>query len=134
MIKTRLTPEILLTHGFVELEETDIVGSPIYSLTKPVTKYGQYHFDIRVVLNPHYPDSNPNSGIVSIYSPEETISSIPPDLWEKEEWTEEDQKRADEHTIVCEELHQPIAWHVTTYERLESLIESLTLTTLEYGK
>lgn len=131
-METRLTPSILLTHGFVELDKKDVIGSTIYSLALPKTPFGTYPFDIRVVLNPHYPDSNANSGIVSLYSPEGTISAIPEDLWDKEEWTEEDQKRADEGTIVLDELHQPIAWHVTTYERLEQIIESLTLTTLEY--
>jgi hypothetical protein len=133
-MKTPLTPGILLSYGFVEIEKKDIVGRPIYSLSAPQTSYGAYPFDIHVVLNPQYGESNANSGIVSLFMKEETISSIPMDLWDKNDWTEEDQKRADEHTIVCEELRQPIAWHVTTYERLKSIIESLTLTTLEYGK
>ena len=131
---TRVTPEILLTHGFIELEKTDIVGRPIYSLKDINTKYGAYPFDIQVVLNPQYPDSNGNSGIVSINCEDQTIQSIPEDLWDKEDWTEEDQKKADEHTMVLEGFTQPIAWHVTTYERLKLIIESLTLTTLEYGK
>ncbi len=133
-MKTPLTPAILLSHGFVELEEKDILDRPIYSLSSPQTPYGLYPFDIQVVLSPEYGESNPNSGIVSIHMREETISTIPDDLIHKEEWTEEDQKRADEHVIVSESATQPIAWHVTTFERLRTIIEPLTLTTLEYGK
>jgi hypothetical protein len=131
---TRLTPEILLTHGFVELEKKNIVGRPIYSLKDFITIYGAYPFDIQVVLNPQFPDSNANSGIVSIHCDDSTVQCVPEDLWDKEDWTEEDQKRSDEHTMVFEGFTQPIAWHVTTFERLRSIIEPLTLTTLEYGK
>jgi hypothetical protein len=131
---TQLTPEILLSHGFVELEEKDVIGRPIYSLSTPKTPYGTYPFDIQVVINPQYGESNANSGIVSIFMKEETLSTIPDDLIYKEEWTDEDMKRADEHTTVFEATTQPIAWHVTTYERLKTIIEPLTLTTLEYGK
>jgi hypothetical protein len=131
---TRLTPKILLSHGFVELEEKDPLDRPIYSLKQAINKYGSYPFDIHVVLEPEYPDSNPNSGIVSIYAPEFSYTTVPEDLTFEEFWTDEDQKRVDDNVSVAPAFKQPIAWHVTTYERLRSIVESLTLTTLEYGK
>lgn len=131
---TRLTPEILKTHGFIELEEKDNTGRPIYSLNNIKSKYDLYAFNIQVVLNPQYPDSNPNSGIVSLFMPELTYSVIPEDLLHKDEFTEEDEKRVDENIQIEPACVQPIAWHVTTYERLKKIVESLTLTNLEYGQ
>lgn len=133
-MKTPLTPELLLSYGFVELKEKDILDRPIYRLSKIESNYGFYPFDIQVVLSPEYGESNPNSGTVSIYSPTFSFTTIPDDLLDKEDWTTEDQKRVDENVEVAEAILQPIAWHVTTFERLKTIIEPLTLTTLEYGK
>lgn len=131
---TALTPSILKTHGFVELEEKDMLGRPIYRLSKINSKYGDYPFEIQIVLSPQYPDSNPNCGVVSIFMKEETVATVPEDLISKEDWTEEDEKRYEENLTVFEATTQPVAWHVTTYERLKTIVESLTLTTLQYGK
>lgn len=133
-MRTPLTPGILLTHGFVELEEKDVLNRPIYCLETPSTPYGIYPFDIHVVLCPEYGESNPNSGIVSIFMKETTAVTVPDDLIDKEEWSFDDRVRADNNVTVFESVTQPIAWHVTTYERLKTIIEPLTLTTLEYGK
>jgi hypothetical protein len=131
---TALTPDILTSHGFVEIEDKDLLDRPIYRLSGIVSKYGLYCFDIQITLSPQYPDSNPNCGIVSIHVPETAVNIIPEDLWDKEIWSDEDQKRADESIEVLEEYTQPIAWHVTTYERLRDIVKSLTLTDLEYGQ
>jgi hypothetical protein len=133
-VNTKLTPEILKTFGFVELERKDIVDRPIYSLVPQKTQDGSYAFHIEVVLNPEYPESNPNSGIVSVHMPPSEIHSVPEDLWDKDDWTEEDQKRADEHVIQDEGFTQPIAWHVTTFERLQSIVTALTTVELSVLK
>jgi len=125
-MNTILTPEILIAYGFIELEGRDVIGKPIYSLVPKQTQYGTYAFHIEVVLNPEYPESNGNSGIVSIHMPPGVMNSVPPDLYDKDDWTEEDIKRADEYTEEYEGFTQPIAWHVTTLERLQSIVKSLT--------
>lgn len=132
MQRARLNPKLLLTYGFVELEEKDIMDRSIYSLSSNLLE--DYPFDIHVVLSPEYPDSNPNSGIVFIYSKSETLAVVPEDLVSKEIWTEEDEVRYEENLTVFEALTQPIAWHVTTLDRLQSIIESLTLTNLKIYK
>ncbi len=133
-MQTALTPAILLTHGFVELEEKDLLDRPIYRLSNIVSQYGNYEFNIEIVLNPQYKQSNPNCGIVCLHFEETTYSCIPEDLVSKEEWTDEDRTRVDNHFEVIPESRQPIAWHVTTYERLRDIVKSLTLKDLEYGK
>lgn len=123
----KLTPEILLANGFVELEEKDITDCPIYRLSDIQGPWGSYGFDLEVVLG-NYPESNPNSGILSIYMRPYTVPMIPEDLWNKQEdWTDEDQRRTDENLVTFEETRQPVAWHVTTLERLKDLVKSLTL-------
>lgn len=132
-METLLTPEILLTHGFIEAID-DRAGKTVYRLCDIKSKdYNSYGFDIQIELNPRYANSNPNCGIVSIYSPAFTSVVIPEDLISKEEWTEEDEKRADENLVPFEEYTQSIAWHVTTYERLRDIVKSLTLVDLEYN-
>lgn len=133
-MNTALTPEILLSHGFVELERKDVLDRPIYSLQNIKSKYGEYGFDIWVVLNPKYTNSNPNCGILSLHSPAYEYQVIPEDLLTKEEWTEEDMERAKNSVEIAEETTQPIAWHLTTYERLKTIVKSLTLMDLEYGR
>jgi hypothetical protein len=129
-MNTALTPEILLSHGFVELEEKDVLDRPIYRLTT----IKEYPFNVEVVLSPEYPQSNPNCGVVSIQMDVYSYVCVPDDLVSKEIWTEEDQERADNNTDIMPELRQPIAWHVTTYERLRTIVLSLTQKDLEYGK
>ena len=126
-MNTKLTPEILKAHGFVELDKKDVIGRSIYDL---MPNKGTYAFNIQVVLNPQYPESNPNSGIVSIHLPDSVLSSVPVDLLDKEEWTEEDMKRSTEHYELYKGFTQPIAWHVTTLERLQSIVTSLTMSEL----
>lgn len=133
-MKTALTPEILTSHGFVEIPEGNVIGAPVYRLSNIKDNWGDYGFDIDVVLNLQYQESNPNCGIVSLHSPAFTSAVVPRDLWDKEDWTEEDQERADNNLVPFEEHNQPIAWHVTTYERLHAIVKSLTLINLEYGK
>jgi len=129
-MNTKLTPEILKAHGFVELEKKNVEGRYIYSLISPKNQYGIYHFHIEVELNPDYPETNGNSGIVSIHMPDGIMNTVPDDLLDKDDWTEEDVKRADEHTEPYEGFTQPIAWHVTTFERLQAIVTSLTMSEL----
>jgi hypothetical protein len=114
--------------GFVELPETDVIGRPIYRLSDISSEYGQYGYDLEIVINPQYPDSNANSGIVSIFMPEFSYTTIPEDLQDvEEEFTEEQQARIDANVDVMEAVRQPVAWHVTTLERLTIIVKSLTL-------
>jgi hypothetical protein len=123
----KLTPEILLANGFIELEEKDITDCSIYRLSDIQGPWGSYGFDLEVVLG-NYPESNPNSGILSIHLPSYTTALIPEDLWnKKEDWTEEDQERYENNLQTFEASRQPVAWHVTTLERLKDLVKSLTL-------
>jgi len=57
-MNTKLTPEILKAHGFVELDKKDVIGRSIYDL---MPNKGTYAFNIQVVLNPQYPESNPKT-------------------------------------------------------------------------
>lgn len=118
-ISSQLTEKTLIKLGF-EHTDKDRLDRNVYRLKVP-----NYYFQIQVVLG-DYPASNPNCGIVSIYSPEEMVSAIPKDLYKKEKWTIKDKKRAKNYKIKFPELIQPIAWYVNTNKRLRAIISSLT--------
>ncbi len=120
-MKTRLTGEVLLQHGF-KICGSDILDRPIYRIKPPL----KYSFEIDVVLNPRYPDTNPNVGILSIHSPECEAGGIPRDLVKKEEWSKEDMIRANDYTVKLDEWTQPIAWFLVDLERLKSIYLGLT--------
>jgi hypothetical protein len=118
---THIKPERLRELGFIEVEdEKDSLDRPIYRIKPP----REYPFDIQLVMG-DYPNTNPNCGVVSIHSAASVASAVPEDLYDKDEWTEEDVKRAENYTIDLEAWTQPIAWYVHTEERLLSIIKSL---------
>lgn len=125
-MSTKLTPEILLSLGFVRVEEDNHPFDDLFRLSDIKNQYGNHGLDIEVSIG-NYPESNPNSGVVAVYIPPYTSAVIPDDLWDKEDWTEEDQVRADNNLVPFEESRQPIAWHVVTEERLKEIVKSLTL-------
>ena len=84
-----------------------------------------YSFVIQVSLG-DYPKDNPNSGILSIHSPEQWASGIPKYLYKKINWTSRDHKRVANYKIKMKEWTQPIAWHVNTFDRLHKVISALT--------
>ncbi len=119
-MKTKLTGEILLQHGF-KVVGADILDRPIYRI-----KPERYHFHIEVILSPNYPADNPNVGILSVHSPEIMASAIPRDLSKKEDWTKEDIIRARDYKVKISESTQSIAWFLIDLERLKAIYSSLT--------
>lgn len=133
----KLTEDILRKLGFYG-EGKDIINRPCYRLKIPYgSKFFKHHYnyEIQVVLGP-YPDTNPNSGIVSLYSrPIKDAHCI----------TQQDKKKKPsrrnrvDYVLDEDETHKvgyqyvdfpercfPIAWHVTTLERLNQIYTALT--------
>jgi len=125
-----LTPEILEALGFKE-DGTDHIDRPIYRKVSQAergedrTTEEWYPFVLQMQLH-DYGEDNPNSGILSIHSPFEEAHGVPPHLYDKEEWTEQDHKDAEGYRIPLEEWTQPVAWHVFRLGRLKDLYKSLT--------
>ncbi len=120
-----LTNEKLIKLGFKEVG-LDVLDRPIFRISVPQHEVrGYYAFEIQVILSPAYPETNPNSGIVSIHSPKCEAMGIPPDLHKKDVWSEEDKTRASEYRIPLKEWTQPIAWFVTSESRLRKICLSI---------
>lgn len=116
-----LTEEWLLKFGFEKMScitfdhENEWVKNP--------KKYG---WEIAVLLG-DYPKTNPNCGCVSILNSEDKqISATPPDLYEKEHWTKEDEIRAENYTETLEKWRQPIAYYIKYVHQLQNLYFALT--------
>jgi len=118
---THLTKPRLLELGFKLSEEKDYIERDIFEIK---TASRKYPFTLRVVLG-NYPITNPNCGIVSIHDPAHEVGAVPEDLYDKDEWTEEDPERARNYTIHVEAMTQPIAWYVHTEERLRAICKAL---------
>lgn len=132
----KLTFEILMKLGF-HSEGKSITDNPTYRLkiykNNKNFKYW-YSWEIQIELG-NYPASNPNSGIVSIYQPE--LKDQHCQTWEKDngqkeskkidfiQWREGGQVGGIKY-ITFREKTIPIAWHVTTLERLNQIYVSLT--------
>lgn len=132
----KLTEEILIRLGFHGVGK-DIIGKPAYRLKVPYdSKLFQngYSYEIQVVLG-KYEETNPNSGIVSLYSKpmkdEHCLCSEKDDgsksskkidhvMWHA------DGERGGIKYISFPERCTPIAWHVTTVERLNAIYTALT--------
>lgn len=124
----KLTPSVLSDLGFIG-EGKGITGNPLYRL-----EWAKNHYLFQVELH-DYPESNPNSGIVSIYYPELKDQHV--HSWDKKE-TKGKTKRIDyieseddEHIygikyVTFPSRYFPIAWHVTTVERLNAIYIALT--------
>lgn len=134
---TRLTEDLLRRLGF-RGEGKDIINHPAYRLEIPwdsKTFKHSYSWQLQVVLGP-YPDTNPNSGIVSLYSPalkdQHCITS-------EEKGKKIRKGRKIDFLLNEDETHKvgykyvdfpercvAIAWHVTTLERLNQIYVALT--------
>lgn len=126
--KIKLDDNILIKLGF-RGEGKDILNRPAYRLEVP-----NYHYQLQIVLG-DYPESNPNSGILSLYEPK--IKNAHCLTWEKDNgkkeskridhilWTEDGQRVGIKY-INLKERVIPIAWHVTTIERLNEIYVALT--------
>lgn len=112
----KLTEKYLLDKGFTKQKSITFDWKDEY-----VIQPENYSWQIGVLIG-HYSDDNPNSGCVSIGNFEdEQIPSIPEDLYDKQEWTKEDQERANSHTETYKAWRQPIAYYINTEEKLEKL-------------
>lgn len=134
---TKLTEDLLRRLGF-HGEGKDIVNRPAYRLEIPFNNKRfkhHYHYQIQVVLSP-YPETNPNSGIVSLYYPalkdQHCITS-------EEKGKKVNKRKKLDFVLSEDETHRvgykyvdfperctPIAWHVTTLERLNQIYVALT--------
>ena len=105
----KLTPEIMLAIGFEEIKPESYRGNiRLFEFDppkNPITGYMGYCF--RVAIG-DYPDTNPNSGVVSLLTPEykDFIGG--------------------RNMILQEQQEIAIATHVTTLERLNAIYTSLT--------
>lgn len=119
MKNRRITREVLLENGFEDTGETHGY-SPIFR-----KKVEGYAWQFQFILG-DYPDSNPNSGVLGLYHPKEMIKGVPEDLYQKENWTAEDIKRAENHEVEWPESLTNIAFHVVEEDRLLRIIDDLT--------
>jgi len=111
-----LTEEWLLKFGFQPMTcilfnwETEYIMSP-----------KKLPWSIGVLLG-DYPEDNPNCGVVSILQPnDEAVGSIPDDLYDKEEWTDEDRERVLNYKVTVPKWRQPIAFYFKYVHQLQNL-------------
>jgi hypothetical protein len=109
-MSNKLTPDILIKLGF-NGEGRGITDRPLYRL-----EWQKNHYQLQVELG-NYPETNPNSGIVSLYFPELRV-----DFVESED--EENVYGIKYVTFPAKQI--PIAWYVTTIERLNAIYTALT--------
>lgn len=132
----KLTFEVLMKLGF-HCEGKDITDKPAFRLkikhNSRSFKNG-YNYELQIVLG-DYPESNPNSGIISLHQPE--LKDMHCQTWEKDngqkeskkidfiQWREGGQVGGIKY-VTFKEQTIPIAWHVTTLERLNQIYTALT--------
>lgn len=135
---TKLTEYILIGLGF-RGEGKGITGNPLYRLKIPYdskTFEHGYYFELQMEFNPHLPDTNGNSGILSIYRPTikdchmvvEETDKLKADYVQQEIPDRGDGKpsKLGIKYIDHSGINMPIAHHVTTVERLNAIYTSLT--------
>jgi hypothetical protein len=120
MTDRKITEEVLKEIGFTDSGERH--GYNKVWRIQP----DKYPHHIQFIMG-DYPEDNPNVGVLGVFCPEEELHTVPDDLVNKEDWTEEDEKRADEHLTHFDSQLVNIAWHVTSENRLKAIIENLTL-------
>ena len=128
---TKLTQDILYEIGF-RGEGRDHINKPAYRLEIP-----NFHsYEIQIVLA-NYSGNNPNNGIVSLYQREmkdvHCLDSTYSNPNKKLDYII--QKNIEDggkkynlgiKYVTFKENVQPIAWGVTTFERLRDIIKALT--------
>jgi hypothetical protein len=121
-----LTEEWLLKFGFEKMKHITHEWKDEW-----IIDYKNMGLSIGVKLG-NYPESNPNCGCVSILLPKnKKVSAIPKDLYDKEEWTEEDEIRAANYKTTWRKWRQPIAYFIKYVHQLQNLYFALTGTELE---
>lgn len=116
-------------------EGKSFLNRPLYRLEIPKSPKGYwYHYELQLELG-DYPESNPNSGILSLYDKGTKDAHM---ITSEKVNKENKYKKIDfildtDNTHVTgikfmnlEERIIPIAWHVTTLERLNKIYTALT--------
>lgn len=117
----RITGDHLLKFGFEKKKCITYDWKDEY-----VLKINEYPWEIGFLLG-DYPITNPNVGCISILqSEDEQFSAVPPDLYNKEIWTEEDEKRALNYTEMSKAWRQPIAYGVAYLHQLQNIVFELS--------
>ena len=115
----KINEDFLREEGFVD-SGRDILDRIIWR--KPLhDDRGFFNFTIG-----EYDESNPNVGVLGIYYPEEEVNTIPKDLINKEDWTEEEKIRAYNHTIKVPSSLQNIVFWLDDQDRFKRLIEDIS--------
>jgi hypothetical protein len=132
----KLTDGLLYRLGF-RGEGRDFTNNPAYRFEVPRNEKLDrgYHYQIQIVLN-NYPESNGNSGILSLYAPpikdahciteEDGLGKVDFVQWETEDQGDGKPSKGGIKYINVPERNIPIAWHVTTLERLNEIYVALT--------
>lgn len=129
----KLTTDLLIELGF-RGEGKDITGMPVYRLEIPQGPLGWYGYGELQMSIGDYPETNPNSGIVSLYEKEEKdmhcLSSYKDTPKNRKKLARIDWE-IDEHIggieyVTFPERMKPIASHVVTLERLNAIYTALT--------
>jgi hypothetical protein len=89
----------------------DSMGFQVWRITVPY-----YPKTIQISINTDLPRTNPNCGVFSLYSPEQTVDGI--------------DTLGNPETITFPERTENVAWHVDTCERLYKLIQIITYVNL----
>lgn len=118
MTMEKINKDFLIEQGFIDTGEKH--GHNII-WRKPIDDNRFFQF-----IMGDYPSTNPNVGILGIYSPEEEVFSTPKDLVGKDEWTLEDEIRAFNHTIKVEKSLINFAFWLDDQERFKRLIDDIT--------
>lgn len=132
---TKLTHDLLIRLGF-HGEGKDLTNKPSFRLKIPVNAKGHhYHYQLQIVLN-DYPEDNGNSGILSLYDPpvkdahmlseEDENCKVDFVMWQSDDRGDGQPSKGGIKYIDIREVNFPIAWHVTTLERLNDIYTSLT--------
>ncbi len=132
----KLTHDLLYKIGF-RGEGKDITNKPAFRFEVPknekLVRY--YHYQLQIVLG-DYPETNGNSGVLSLYDPpikdahmtaeERDNLKVDVVLWESEDIGNGTPSKGGIKYIDIPERNIPIAWHVTTLERLNQIYTALT--------
>lgn len=124
---TKLTPDILYKMGFGGEGKSRHLNRPLYR-----KKIEGYPFELQMELG-DYPPENGNSGILSLYMPPVrdmhlyTSQDIGEGKIDYIDWTDaEAGVEGGIKYITDHGMNQPIAWSVTTVDRLAALIRAIT--------
>jgi hypothetical protein len=100
-----LTDETLQRLGFTVA--VDSMGFQVWRIKIPY-----YYKTIQIRINPDLPRTNPNCGVFSLFTPQETIDGV--------------NAQGEPEQLTTPEQTTNVAWYVDTCERLYTLIQTIT--------